>query len=120
MTTVFLVDDHEVVRRGVADLLGAHDDLEVVGDAGSVAEALARIPALAPEVAAKIAGERPDLVKLGEFAGAYGFVMTGATSANALAVYELQAKEFTGYWSGAQDLDTTLANTAAGMAELLK
>ena len=48
-------------------------------------------PALAPEVAAKIAGERPDLVKLGEFAGAYGFVMTGATSANALAVYELQA-----------------------------
>jgi two-component system, NarL family, response regulator DevR len=51
MTTVFLVDDHEVVRRGVADLLGAHEDLTVVGDAGSVAEALARIPALAPEVA---------------------------------------------------------------------
>jgi two-component system, NarL family, response regulator DevR len=51
MTTVFLVDDHEVVRRGVADLLGAHDDLEVIGDAGSVAEALARIPALKPEVA---------------------------------------------------------------------
>ena len=42
------------------------------------------------------------------------------TSANALAVYELQAKEFTGYWSGVQDLDTTLANTAAGMAGLLK
>jgi two-component system, NarL family, response regulator DevR len=51
MTTVFLVDDHEVVRRGVADLLGAHEDLEVVGDAGSVAEALARIPALVPDVA---------------------------------------------------------------------
>ncbi|MCD2195829.1 response regulator transcription factor [Actinomycetospora endophytica] len=51
MTTVFLVDDHEVVRRGVADLLGAHEDLTVVGDAGSVAEALARIPALNPEVA---------------------------------------------------------------------
>lgn len=51
MTTVFLVDDHEVVRRGVADLLGAHEDLTVVGDAGSVAEALARIPALAPDVA---------------------------------------------------------------------
>lgn len=51
MTTVFLVDDHEVVRRGVADLLSAHEDLEVVGDAGSVAEALARIPALRPDVA---------------------------------------------------------------------
>jgi two-component system response regulator DevR len=51
MTTVFLVDDHEVVRRGVAELLGAHEDLVVVGDAGSVAEALARIPALDPEVA---------------------------------------------------------------------
>jgi two-component system response regulator DevR len=51
MTTVFLVDDHEVVRRGVADLLAAQDDLEVIGDAGSVAEALARIPALRPDVA---------------------------------------------------------------------
>jgi two-component system, NarL family, response regulator DevR len=51
MTTVFLVDDHEVVRRGVADLLGAHEDLTVVGDAGSAAGALARIPALVPEVA---------------------------------------------------------------------
>ena len=77
-------------------------------------------PALTPEVVAKIAAERPDLVKLGEFAGKYGFVMTGATSANALSVYELQAKEFTGYWSGAEDLDTALKNTAAGMEELLK
>lgn len=77
-------------------------------------------PALTPEVVAKIAAERPDLVKLGEFAGKYGFVMTGATSANALSVYELQAKEFTGYWSGAEDLDTALKNTAAGMETLLK
>ncbi len=77
-------------------------------------------PALSPEVVAKIAEERPDLVKLGEFAGSYGFVMNGATSANALAVYELQAKEFTGYWAGQQDLDTALANTKAGMEELLK
>ncbi len=77
-------------------------------------------PALAPDVVAKVAEERPDLVQLGEFASAYGYVMNGATSANALSIYELQAKEFTAYWSGQQDLDTTLANTKAGMEELLK
>ncbi|MBS9534861.1 response regulator transcription factor [Mycobacterium sp. M1] len=49
--TVFLVDDHEVVRRGLIDLLGADPGLDVVGEAGSVAEALARIPALRPDVA---------------------------------------------------------------------
>jgi two-component system, NarL family, response regulator DevR len=49
--SVFLVDDHEVVRQGVAALLDAQDDLAVVGGAGSVAEALARVPALRPDVA---------------------------------------------------------------------
>ncbi|KKX33204.1 sugar ABC transporter substrate-binding protein [Rhizobium sp. LC145] len=77
-------------------------------------------PALAPEVVAKVASERPDLVKLGEFASRYGYVMTGATSANALSIYELQAKEFTGYWSGQQSLDDALAHTKAGMQDLLK
>ncbi|MDT8912399.1 response regulator transcription factor [Amycolatopsis sp. PS_44_ISF1] len=48
---VFLVDDHEVVRRGVAELLEEDPELTVVGEAGSVAQALARIPALAPDVA---------------------------------------------------------------------
>lgn len=48
---VFLVDDHEVVRRGVADLLEEEPDLTVIGQAGSVAEALARIPALRPDLA---------------------------------------------------------------------
>ncbi|MEP7054970.1 MAG: response regulator transcription factor [Actinomycetota bacterium] len=48
---VFLLDDHEVVRRGVADLLNAEPDIEVVGEAGTAAEALARIPALRPNVA---------------------------------------------------------------------
>ncbi|HUH69435.1 MAG TPA: response regulator transcription factor [Mycobacterium sp.] len=48
---VFLVDDHEVVRRGLADLLHDTPDLEVVGEAGSVAEAMAMIPALRPDVA---------------------------------------------------------------------
>jgi two-component system, NarL family, response regulator DevR len=48
--TVFLVDDHEMVRRGVADLLRAEPDIEIVGEAGSAAEARARIPATAPQV----------------------------------------------------------------------
>jgi multiple sugar transport system substrate-binding protein len=77
-------------------------------------------PALTPEVVVEVAKERPDLVKLGEFASKYGYVMNGGTSAKALSVYELQAKEFTGYWSGQQSLDDALANTEKGMAELLK
>ncbi|MCU7823715.1 response regulator [Kitasatospora sp. DSM 101779] len=48
---VFLLDDHEVVRRGVHDLLSTEEDIEVVGEAGTAAEALARIPAVAPDVA---------------------------------------------------------------------
>jgi DNA-binding NarL/FixJ family response regulator len=48
---VFLLDDHEVVRRGVKDLLEAEADIEVVGEAGTAASALARIPALQPDVA---------------------------------------------------------------------
>ncbi|MDH6144313.1 two-component system response regulator DevR [Kitasatospora sp. GP30] len=48
---VFLLDDHEVVRRGVRDLLSAESDIEVVGEAGTCAQALARVPALRPRVA---------------------------------------------------------------------
>jgi two-component system response regulator DevR len=48
---VVLVDDHEVVRRGVADLLSLEDDIEVVGEAGSYAEAMARVPALRADIA---------------------------------------------------------------------
>ncbi|MFF4096207.1 response regulator [Streptomyces sp. NPDC001834] len=48
---VFLLDDHEVVRRGVQDLLDAEPDIEVVGDAGTADQALARAPALRPDVA---------------------------------------------------------------------
>ncbi len=51
MVKVFLVDDHEVVRRGLIDLLSSDPELDVIGEAGSVAEALARIPALQPDVA---------------------------------------------------------------------
>ncbi|WP_432845027.1 response regulator transcription factor [Amycolatopsis sp. CA-161197] len=51
MFRVFLVDDHEVVRRGVADLLDEDEEITVIGQAGNVSHALARIPALRPDVA---------------------------------------------------------------------
>ncbi|PRX60492.1 LuxR family two component transcriptional regulator [Nonomuraea fuscirosea] len=51
MIRVFLLDDHEVVRRGVAALLDSEDDIEVIGEAGTAESAIARIPALAPDVA---------------------------------------------------------------------
>jgi two-component system response regulator DevR len=50
-TRIFLVDDHEIVRRGVADLFDDESDLEIVGEAATVAEALARIPTLSVNVA---------------------------------------------------------------------
>jgi two-component system response regulator DevR len=51
MTRVFLVDDHEIVRRGIAQLVDAENDLTVVGEAGSVTEAVRRIDATLPDVA---------------------------------------------------------------------
>lgn len=48
---VFLLDDHEVVRRGLVDLLEAEADIRVVGEAGSVEDALTRGPAARPHVA---------------------------------------------------------------------
>ena len=48
---VFLLDDHEIVRRGIADLLQAEPGVIVVGEAGTAAEALRRIPATRPDVA---------------------------------------------------------------------
>ena len=50
-TRVFLLDDHEIVRRGLRDLLEAEEDLEVVGEAATAEEALGRIPPPRPEVA---------------------------------------------------------------------
>jgi two-component system response regulator DevR len=49
--SVFLVDDHEIVRRGLRELLEAEPDLVVVGEAAGVEEALARVPAANPQVA---------------------------------------------------------------------
>ncbi len=48
---VFLLDDHEIVRRGVRDMLEAEGDITVIGEAGTAAAAVARIPALRPDVA---------------------------------------------------------------------
>jgi DNA-binding NarL/FixJ family response regulator len=47
---VFLVDDHELLRRGLRDLLADDRGVEVVGEAGTAAQALARIPAVRPDV----------------------------------------------------------------------
>jgi len=48
---IFLVDDHEIVRRGIADLIEDEPDLEIAGEASTVAEALSRIPTSAADVA---------------------------------------------------------------------
>jgi two-component system, NarL family, response regulator DevR len=49
--TVFIVDDHEIVRRGVCDVLAGEPELSVVGEAASCREALVRVPATKPDVA---------------------------------------------------------------------
>jgi DNA-binding NarL/FixJ family response regulator len=49
--SVFLLDDHEVVRTGLKTVLEAEEDLRVTGEAGTAAEALARVPAVRPDVA---------------------------------------------------------------------
>src|SRR5690242_12742045 len=51
MIRVFLLDDHEVVRTGLRELLENDGDIEIVGESGSALEAIARIPALRPNVA---------------------------------------------------------------------
>lgn len=57
--TVFLLDDHEVVRRGIKSLIEEHDDLVVVGEASLAADALRQIPQLKPDVAV-LDGRLPD------------------------------------------------------------
>jgi two-component system, NarL family, response regulator DevR len=56
---VFLLDDHELIRRGIGELLQTVPDIVVVGEAGTAAEALARIPAAKPHVAL-LDGRLPD------------------------------------------------------------
>lgn len=50
-TTIFLLDDHEIVRRGLRELLESIEGFEVIGEAATAAQARARIPALRPDVA---------------------------------------------------------------------
>lgn len=50
-TTVFLLDDHEVVRRGLRELIDSDEGLEVISEAGTAEEAIGRIPATMPDVA---------------------------------------------------------------------
>ena len=56
---LFLLDDHEMVRRGLKDLFESQDDMEVIGESDSAKEAEARIPALRPDVAL-LDGRLPD------------------------------------------------------------
>jgi DNA-binding NarL/FixJ family response regulator len=50
MIRVFLVDDHELVRRGIGDVIEREDDMTVVGEAGTVRSAIARVHATVPDV----------------------------------------------------------------------
>ena len=105
--------EHKESALKFLDWLATAEAMEIYAKAGGS-------PALSDALTAKLATDRPDLVKLGQYAGQYGFVMNGGTAAKALQVYELQAKEFTAYWSGAKPLDDALSETSAGMTELLK
>lgn len=77
-------------------------------------------PGLTNATVGAISDDRPDLVQVGDYASNYGFVMNGATSENALSVYEAQAEEFTGFWAGTQDLDEAMTNITATMSDLLQ
>jgi multiple sugar transport system substrate-binding protein len=105
--------EHKESALKFIDWLASAEAMEIYAKAGGS-------PALSDSLTAKMAADRPDLVKLGQYAGQYGFVMNGGTAAKALQVYELQAKEFTAYWSGAKSEDDALAETEKGMADLLK
>jgi two-component system response regulator DevR len=51
LTRIFLLDDHEIIRRGIMELINREPDLEVVGEASGVRQALARVAATLPDVA---------------------------------------------------------------------
>lgn len=65
----------------------------------------------------QIAAGRPDILRMGEYASKYGMVMNGAASPHALAVYNVMAENFTGYWSGTIDIDAAISKVVATMEE---
>ncbi len=93
--------------------LATAEAMEIYAKAGGA-------PGLTGQALAAVVDERNDLQQLGEYATQYGYIMNGATAENALAVYEQQAKEFTGYWAEKSSLDETLNKITAKMQKLLK
>ena len=78
---VFILDDHEVVRRGVRDLLEAEPDIVVAGEAATAREALARVPASAPDVAVPLTGILPlgDTYRVHDVRDYYGPPLASST-----------------------------------------
>jgi len=103
---------HKEAAQRFLDWLATPEALVMYAKAGGS-------PAVRPDIATQFATDRPELVKLGAFAGQYGFVMPGGTTAHALQIYDLEAREFTGYWAGTESEDTALSKVASGMKDLL-
>ncbi|MEP2579841.1 MAG: extracellular solute-binding protein, partial [Roseibium sp.] len=74
-------------------------------------------PPVVDSIIKAVASDRPDMLKMGEHTGAYGIVMNGSTSAEALGIYSNMAENFTAYWNGALDQDTAIANVEAYMKD---
>jgi ABC-type glycerol-3-phosphate transport system substrate-binding protein len=72
-------------------------------------------PPVVDRIIKAVASDRPDMMTMGDNTAKYGIVMRGSTSAEALGVYSNMAENFTGYWNGAIDEDTAIANVEAYM-----
>jgi multiple sugar transport system substrate-binding protein len=89
--------------------LASDEAMEIYGKAGGTPPVPSVLKALEPA--------RPEFPLVGQYAADFGFVVKGGTSAQAVPVYEVLAENFSAYWAGQQDLDTTLQKAQAGMAE---
>ncbi len=75
-------------------------------------------PPVVERIMAEAAGDaRPDMMMMADHTGKYGMVMSGGTSADALAIYTNMAEYFTGYWNGEIDKDAAIAGVESFMAE---
>jgi DNA-binding NarL/FixJ family response regulator len=124
---VLLVDDHEVVRRGLRDLLGDEKDIDVVAEAGTVAEALVRAGSARPDVAVVDMrlpdGDGVDLCRRLRAAGRDGLprclVLTAFDDEHALvAAIEAGASGYLLKQVRGQDLVTAVREVAAGRSLL--